>query len=135
MYIRYIGFFVIPWLKIIDIDIKFWLSNLVMQLRCKDVWISELIELTDGFGWSVKIKSIQEELWFFIWVGSFIICRNPLQDVNESNFVPSVVLMSSNHQEEELTLKSPVTKVKYGFRLFISRSIFSKFKKNWLIHN
>ena len=53
-----------------------------------------------------------EELCLCISIGSFIICWNPLKDVNESNFVPSVVLISSNHEEEDLTLKSPVTKSK-----------------------
>ena len=83
-----------------------------MATGCKDVWISEL---TDKFGWSVKIKSMQEELFLCIWVGSLITSWNPLQDVNKNNFLPSVVLISSNHQEEHLALNSPVTKVKYGF--------------------
>ena len=95
-------------------------------MGCKDVWISEL---TDKFGWSVKIKSMQEELCLFRWIGLFIICWNALQDVNESNFVPSVVLMSPHYQEEDLALKSPVTKVKYGFRWLISRIIFSKIQQ------
>ena len=75
---------------------------------------------------------MQEELCLCIWVGSFIICWHQLPDVNESNFVPSVVLISSDHQEKDLALKSPLTKVKYGFHRFISRNVFSKFTKNWL---
>ena len=58
---------------------------------------------------------MREELCLFIWICSIIICCNWLQDVNESNFDPSVVLMSSDHQEEDLTLKSPLTRIKYGF--------------------
>ena len=98
-------------------------------MGCKDVWIPEL---TERFGWYIKIKSMQEELRLCIWFGSFIICWNPVQDVNESNLVLSMVLISSDHYEEDLALKSPVTKVNYGFRLFIPRSSFSKFSKKWL---
>ena len=79
------------------------------QLGCKDVWIPEI---TDRFGWSVKIKSMQEELCLCIWAVSFKICWNSLQDVNESN---SVVLISSDQQEEALVIKSPVNKIIYGF--------------------
>ena len=75
---------------------------------------------------------MQEDLFLCIWVGSFMICWKPLQNVNESNFVPSFMLMSSDHQEEDLVLKSLLIKVKYGFHRFKSRSIFSKFSKNWL---
>ena len=50
---------------------------------------------------------MQEEFCRRIWFDPFIICWNPSQDVNESNSIPSVVLMSSDHQEENLTLTSP----------------------------
>ena len=95
------------------------------QLGCKDVWIPEI---TDRFGWSVKIKSMQEELCLCIWAVSFKICGNSLQDVNESNFATrcgnslqdvnesnSVLLISSDQQEEALVIKSPVNKIIYGF--------------------
>ena len=58
---------------------------------------------------------MREELCLFIWICSIIICWSRLQDVIENNFDPSVVLMSSDHQEEDLALKSPLTRVKYGF--------------------
>ena len=40
-----------------------------------------------------------------------------MQDYNESNFVPSVVLMPPDHQEEALALKFPVT-VNHALTLF-----------------
>ena len=103
-------------------DRRYWNQILIEQFgngKCgvkmyEYVWISEL---TDRFGWSVNIKSMQEELCLYIWVGSFIVCWNPLQDVNESNSVPSVVLMSSDHQEVGLALKSSLAKVKIWFSL------------------
>ena len=71
------------------------------------------------FGWSVKIRSIQEELFFCIWVGSFISCWNSSEEVCANNLVPSVVLVSLDYQEDDLVLKSPVITDKYGLRFFI----------------
>ena len=84
----------------------------------------------DMFGWSVKIRSIQEELFFCIWVGSFISCWNPSEEVYANNLVPPVVLVSLDHQEDDLALISPVITDKYSLRFFISIISFSKLDKN-----
>ena len=88
------------------------------QFGCNDAWTPEF---TDRLGWSVKIKSIQEELLVCKCVGSFINWETPFADVNESNFSPSEVLMSSDHQHDVLALKSPVITDKNGL-IFLSRS-------------
>ena len=117
-------------------DKRYWDQILIEQLgvgkwgvKIYEILIGWNPEIADRFGWSRKIKSMHKELCLFKWVGSFIICWNPLRDVNESNFVPSVVLMLSDNQEEDLTLKSPVTKVKYGFCWLIFRSFITKSSK------
>ena len=71
-------------------------------------------QFTDRFGWSVKIKSIQEKLPVCKCVGSFINWETPFADVNESNFSPSEILMSSDHQHGVFALKSPVITDKNG---------------------
>ena len=85
------------------------------QFGCNDAWTPEF---TDKFGWSVKIKSIQEELLVCKCVGSFINWETPFADVNESNFSPSEVLRSSDHQYDDLALKSPVITDKNGLDFF-----------------
>ena len=74
------------------------------QLGCKDAWITEF---TDKFGWSVKIKWIQQEMFVCTCGGSFINWENPFEDVSEYNFDPSKVLMSLDQQEEDLELSRP----------------------------
>ena len=61
--------------------------------------------VTDKFGWSVKTKSIQEELCICIWVASLINCEDLFEDVSKYNFVPSEVLIFSDHQSKDLPLK------------------------------
>ena len=80
-------------------------------------WTPEFI---DRLGWSVKNKSRQEELLVWICVGSFINWEKPFEEAVENSFVPSAVLISLGHQEEDLALKSPVITDKNGLRLFIS---------------
>ena len=46
------------------------------------------LEFTDKFGWSVKIKSVHEELFVCICVGLFLNWENPFVDVSENNFDP-----------------------------------------------
>ena len=110
-------------------DKRYWDQILIEQpgdgewgVKMYEILIGWNPEIADRFGWSRKIKSMHKELCFFKWVGSFIICWNPLRDVNESNFVPSVVLMLSDNQEEDLTLKSPVFKVKLSHYRIITKS-------------
>ena len=95
------------------------------QFGCKDEWASEF---TDKFGWFVNIKSMQEELFVWIWIGSFINWEKPSENVDEYKCDPSVVFMSIHHYEENLALKSPVTTDKDGLRLFMSL----KGSPNWI---
>ena len=76
--------------------------------------------------WSVKIKSIQEVLFAWICVGSFMNWESPLEDVSENNFNPAIALMSLDHQEKDLELKSPVITDTDGLRLFMSFRKLSK---------
>ena len=66
----------------------------LIQFGCKDAWT---VEFADNFGWSVKTKSVQEELFVCIWVGSLINCENPFKDVSKYDFVLSEVLISPDH--------------------------------------
>ena len=54
----------------------------------------------------MKTESVQEELFVCILVGSLINWENPFEDVSEYNFVTSEVLISLDHQDEDLGLKS-----------------------------
>ena len=103
------------------------------QCWCKDEWTPEF---TDRFGWFVNSKSIQEELFVWIWAGSFINWEKLFEDVNEYKCDPSIVFMWLHHHEEDFTLKSPVTTDKDGLRLFISLKKLCKLDKNnsdWLL--
>ena len=84
------------------------------QFGRKDEWTPEF---TDKFGWFANIKSIQEEMFVLIWVGSFINREKPFEDVNEYKCDPSITFMSLHHHEEDIALKSPVTTDKDGLRL------------------
>ena len=89
----------------------------------------------DKFGWFVNFKSIQEELFVWIWVGSFINREKPFEDV-EHKCDPSIVFILLHHPKENLALKSLVTTDKDGLRLFLSLKRFSKLDKNnskWLL--
>ena len=96
---------------------------------CKDEWIPEFIE---KFDWFVNIKSIQEELFVLIWVGSFINWEKPFEDINKYKCDPSIMFMSLHHHEEDLALKSPVNTDKDGLRLFMSLKRFPKLDKKQL---
>ena len=103
------------------------------QFGCKDKWSPEF---TYKFGWFVNIKSIQKELFVWIWVGSFINWEKLFENVNEYKCDPAIVLMSLPRYEEYLTLKSPVTTDKGGLHLFMSLERFSKLDENntnWLL--
>ena len=64
-------------------------------------------QLTTKFGWSVKIKSIQELEWGSRCVGSDISWWKFSKDVSASKCVPSLFVLSSFHQDEDLALKLP----------------------------
>ena len=78
------------------------------------------------------IKSIQEELLACKCVGSFINWETPFVDVNESDFSPSEVLMSSDHQYDNLALKSPVITDINGLVFFyVAQKSLNTFQ-NWI---
>ena len=76
------------------------------QFGCKDEWTPEF---ADKFGWFVNIKSIQEKLFTWIWVGLFINWEKLFLDINKYKCNPCIVFMLLHHQEEDLALESPVT--------------------------
>ena len=55
---------------------------------------------------------------------------NLVEDVSEYKFVPSEVVMSSDHQEEDLALRSPVIIDTVGLSVLMSLNSCSKFNKN-----
>ena len=69
-------------------------------------------QLTNTFGWPVKIKSIHQLQWGSICVGSNISLS---KDVSASKCVPSAVVLSLLHEDEDLALKSARIMVKKGF--------------------
>ena len=94
------------------------------QLECNDAWT---LLLVTKLGWSVKIKSIQEELFLWICVGSLIIWWKPFDVFNEKSFVSSNDSMSLDHQEVDLVLKSPSMTETDGWRVLMSDKRCSKF--------
>ena len=77
-----------------------WWWHLVFKVEC-------VPQLTTKLGWLVKIKSIQELELGSMCVGSDISWSKLCNDVRASKCVPSVVVLSSFHQDEDLALKSP----------------------------
>ena len=75
-------------------------------------------------GWSVKIKSIQDDVWGSTWVGSEINYLKPYVVVRESICVPCKVAMYSEHQSGDLALESPKMIVNWNFEqsILISKS-------------
>ena len=71
-----------------------------------------------------------EELFVCIWVGLLINCENPFEGLSEYNYVPSEVLIYSDHQDEGLALKSPVITDTVGLHLLLSLNNCSRFDKN-----
>ena len=104
-----------------NMKIKTSMKNLMVTFGCKDAWTPWL---TDMFNWSVKIRSIQEDLFFCISVGSFISCWNPSKEVRANNLVHSVLLMSLDHQEVNLPLKSACDYRLVWFTIFLSIKTF-----------
>ena len=88
----------------------------IWQFWCKN----ELTpKFTDKFVWSVKIKSMQEDLFAKICVGSLINWKKPFEDANESNFESSLVWIPFVHHRGDLALKPPVITAKDGLHLLI----------------
>ena len=62
---------------------------------------------TTKFGWSVKIKSVQDLDWVSRCVGSDTSWWKLCKDVRASKRIPSAVVLSFFHQDDDLALKSP----------------------------
>ena len=93
-----------------------WYQTFRLSLLCaswwwqfgrKDAWTPEV---TDKFGWSAKTKSMKQELFFEL-------------------FVPSEVLISSDYQDEDLSLKSPVITDTVSLHLLMSLKSCSRSDK------
>ena len=80
----------------------------------------------------MKPKLIQEELVVCIQAGSLINCKNPYEDVSEYNFLLSEVLISSDHRDKNLALKSPAITDTVGLHLLMCPKSCSRFDKNEL---
>ena len=68
---------------------------------------------------------------FTIWVGSSIICEYPADDVRESSFSPTELVISFFHQFELRALKSPVIIEQIGISSFILLRSKSKFTQKF----
>ena len=72
------------------------------------VWTEEWGPIsTTTLGWSVKIRSIEEDETANIWVGSDIKWSKPYIEVKELIWAPPGEVISSGHQPLDLVLKSP----------------------------
>ena len=96
------------------------------RLECNEAWTPLLVT---KLGWSVKIKSMQEELLVWMCVGSLTIWWKPFDVLNEKSFVASNESMPLDHQEVDLTLKSPNMTDTDGLRLLMSDKRCSNFVK------
>ena len=94
-----------------------------------DGWIPQS---TIKLGWSVNIRSIQEEEFANKCVGWVINCCKPYEVVTESILVPSIVLISLFHHDFDLALKLPRIIEKSGLGALNSWSNFSKFERKSL---
>ena len=98
------------------------------QFKCNEGWTPLS---TIKFGWSVNIKSIQEEVCGSRWVGCDISWWNPYTLVRDSSCVPSIVVLSLVHQTEDLALKSPKIMVNKELQKVVSLKTFSNFDKKF----
>ena len=88
---------------------------------CKEGWTPDSITKLDC---EQKSKSMHDEEFPIICVGSLMSCCNPKFDVKPSILEPSYVVLSDLHQVFSLALKSPKITIKKGFLAAIS-SIFN----------
>ena len=82
------------------------------------------------FGWSEKIKSIDEGfLWGSKFVGSWIKWLSPNRDVNCPISLLSAMISPSFYHNSEWPLKSPEINIQYGFSFFAdSQRVSSSFR-------
>ena len=96
------------------------------QLECNDALTPLLVT---KIGWSVKVKSMQEELFLWICAGSFIIWWKPFGVLNKNFFSPSNGSLSLHHQKDDLVLKSPHMTENDGLQALMSYLRCPKFVK------
>ena len=75
--------------------------------------------------WSVKIRSIQDDEFWKMCVGSNINWEKPYSELIDSICVPSLFVMLWTHQLLDLALKSPSRIVKAGSLFLILHNRFS----------
>ena len=98
-----------------------------MQFGCNDEWT---LESTERSGLPVKTASIEGVLFVCICVDSFISWKKPFEEDIASSFDPSVALISLDHQDWDLALKSPVIVDDAGLWLLMSFTSFSRLDKS-----
>ena len=92
--------------------------------------------INSKLGWSVKMRSMQDDEFSNRWVGSDISWCNPCIVVNELMSVPSGDVMSSGHHVVDLALKLPIIIVKDGLSSLTKLSKFSSIDfeiDRWLV--
>ena len=77
-------------------------------------------------GWSVKMRSIQDDEFWRMCIDSHINLEKPYSELIDSICLPSLFVMSWTHQLLELALKSPSRIVKAGSLLLILHKRFSR---------
>ena len=93
------------------------------QFWWRDEWITELIT---KFGWEEKIRSIQDTVGPWMWVGSLIIYCSPNWEVMASVWEPSEVVASSVYQLLDFALKSLMATIKKGLVAETASKVSSK---------
>ena len=96
------------------------------QLACKWEWTP--LSITK-LGWSIKIKSMQEEDWERICVGSVISWWSPWDEETDSRSISSVVEISPCHWKFDLQLKSPSISLKAGLLKLMSYYLIKAWQK------
>ena len=116
-----IGLLIMPYFTfvrrwIMDFEFKFGICYWWWQFEWSEGWTPDSITRV---GWEVNIKSMQEEEFPKMWVGSLINCCRPNCEVTASILEPSYVVLSCLYQFEDLLSKSLRATVSNGFWLLI----------------
>ena len=94
-----------------------------LQLEWRKEWAPDSIA---KFGWDVESRSIHEEEFCNIFVGSLINWYNPSCEVILSIVLPSKVVLSLFYQFVDLALKSPMYVIQKGYFCAKILSVISK---------
>ena len=110
----YVNLFIIPDKSFIGgrySTVRLHLQQVIQwwHLGCKERWTPPS---TIKFGWSVKIRSIQDDEFGRRCVESDINCCNPYGIASDSVWGPLRDVISSHHHDLDLALKSPSIKHK-----------------------